>query len=53
MGRLPIAKLYGPSPADRLASEPVQDLGARTWGERVTIELQREENYALRKAGFR
>jgi hypothetical protein len=52
VGRLPIAKLFGPGPGDRLATEPVQQLGAKTWQERVEVELRREEAFALKKMGY-
>jgi hypothetical protein len=51
VGRLPIAKLYGPSILSQYIKDAIAQKGAETWHTRIEIELQRETTFALRKAG--
>lgn len=52
VGRGPIVKLFGPSVATQFAREDVQQRGEQTWNERIPIELEREQTFALKKAGL-
>lgn len=52
VGRLPIAKLYGPNVLSQFVKDAIQDLGKQAWESRLPIELEREANFALRNAGL-
>jgi hypothetical protein len=52
VGRLPIAKLYGPNVLSQYIKEAIQQAGVDTWEKRLPIELERETAFALKKAGL-
>ncbi len=52
VGRLPLKKLFGPSVADIYSKDDVLKTGADVWNERLPIELEREQLFALKKAGL-
>lgn len=49
--REPIKKLYGPSILSQYIRAAIQEAGEKVWYSRLPIELQREVDFALRKAG--
>jgi hypothetical protein len=52
VGRLPIAKLFGPDVLSQYIKDAIQKVGVDTWNARLEIELERETNFALQKAGL-
>ena len=52
VGRLPIAKLFGPTILSQYIKDEIQKVGADTWAERLPIELARESTFALKQAGL-
>lgn len=52
VGRLPIAKLYGPNVLSQFVKDAIQDLGKQAWQTRLPIELERESTFALKQAGL-
>lgn len=50
--REPIEKLFGPDVFSQYIKEAIQAAGARTWRDRLPIELARETEYALKAAGL-
>ena len=52
VGRLPIAKLYGPNVLSQFVKDAIQATGERTWRDRLPIELDRETEFALKNAGL-
>lgn len=51
--RLPLKALYGPSVFSQFKREDIQEVGRKTWEQRLPIELQRELAFALKKLGAR
>ena len=50
--REPIEKLYGPDVYSQYVKDAIQQVGANTWRDRLPIELDRESEFALRRAGL-
>jgi len=52
VGRLPIAKLYGPSILSQFIRDDISKKGVEAWDRRLPIELDRETSFALSQAGL-
>lgn len=50
--REPIEKLFGPDVFSQYIKDVIQRLGEVTWDERIIIELDRESEFALKRAGL-
>lgn len=50
--REPIEKLFGPDVYSQYIKDAIQKVGTDTWLERLPIELDRESEFALRRAGL-
>lgn len=50
--REPIEKLFGPDVFSQFIKEAIQEVGRRTWRERLAVELDRETEFALKYAGL-
>lgn len=51
VGRLPVAKLFGPNVLSQYIKDAIQQRGVKVWESRLPIELERETNFALKQAG--
>ena len=52
VGRTPIVKLFGTNVLSQYIKDAIQQAGVDTWEKRLPIELDRETNFALKKAGL-